>query len=1664
MLPPQVNPKKEVKNFKPVLVDPTELDVQVEAAPAVTAPTPTQPVETPQVTPPVETPTPAKVTPTPTPKTKTVRVKLPHGQSVKLAGVPEELLATPEGQQEVTESAMAEWLNRREGEDSKEYLKRISPYKNEFKDQVKDFEGDILKNEKGVKSEILFRPELNGNPEDAGLRHMEKIKTFLAGDISDEVKELAEREWEKAFEYDRKENNRFERAGRVISDTASTLSTVEGATNAAKTVGGMIKGAVKAPVKLAKDAGQVVGNSIASWILGTVPVGELPEEITSKGKTGAASAAGTAFGIGDLGLLAGNVATWGLAATPAGELVSFISPSTAAKAARLKEQANVAYEEKAQDVGKATDQEQFEGARFVSGALVPVGGAVSKLTKVAEGTGKAATAAKAALEIQEAMTSGVSRAIKAPVGKTAELLTTPLAREGAKYGAATVAAGGPVKGLALYAAGKSHLFGGMLNKADGIFTKANRLAEGYKLSPGGESFVREAVKVIDDDIKGFVSKLEDPGLNEKQIEAVKQAIAERTKAKRVLNTIAYLSPRQGVTKAMADGLVGAVEGGLLNAAFALTASASNTDISDEILTGTSIGFMASTLGGELQARQKGDDILSKKDVTKLVDDADFQRDKNVQLVDDEVAAVKQEKEVQKQTDKEAKEVAKETSREGDIFYKERSKRIKDILKDEDAELEASRNKALKEEDAVEAERARVEEEQAIESENYIKAVEQAEKDLAAEQTRGTAEQAAFLKEQEKEYLNAVKQYEKDVADELAWEAQKDKREMQAEDEATKRDLKALNDTIAAYRKDYQRQKARSEAEKKAAAKTQVTAEQAEVNKVRAELTKKKLEIAKRKLDLQEKKLAKMEAEIDGTTNRKSDVDEANAVLGQVRDEASTSTAKQEADQVAQQYGEPSPEDLADAALASQPEVGAPEPKLVDTEAKASAILQDVSGLAETGTTAGKKVETKSTGEATTNQAEGGTAVAVEEAPKVKLVDEGEPTPQKTTEAKVTEDQLSTDAVKVYDDAITAGKTQEEALKAAEDYLTANSADPESVTTKNAAAKVNNTIRDRQILASGELIPKEQLVGGAPPKIKGAGDVLGQGYLPVMNPDGTYAKVTRISTTGDWYKLPFTEADAVKFDTYLKNKPVSKRVVKAKAAVEAAMKPEATPDQKQTSETAKQELKEAIEEQFKLEGQTEAEMGAARRAKDTADEFTAELNKAKQDEKIRRLGDDTEKSLRELVWSIDEAEVPAVRKALSEDLRAEFDRVMKEAEFDAKNTPGSTLQEKKTAKPDRKKAAAARKAKKEAEAKVETELTNLIKGGDGVQAIETLIETIEAADEKLLNGNLSPEDTVRYQAYKDVATKMKDNVTNGKGQELYGTTNKLKTAAQRSKEGETRKKAILVDEDSTPTTESPKSKDEMMREERDKRRGILPPDAQIPKTGKIKGSKAAKWADEYIKESQKRINSGIDPTLVAAYAVKLAEKIEEWVSAAQIKDWNVGGIVDPEVTKYLTESSYAKLKQDNPTLANNFKELLVKLDYYGLTPMHYAARKQILYKIPKELITKEALTVKNNPVIGRTPLHYAAESGALNQIPKEFLTKELLTIEDAYGNGGSRRGETPLTRAAEYGNLDQIPASEFLKINWRDQLGGELFEQNKDVITAKIKEATKARLQALRPQS
>ena len=78
--------------------------------------------------------------------------------------------------------------------------------------------------------------------------------------------------------------------------------------------------------------------------------------------------------------------------------------------------------------------------------------------------------------------------------------------------------------------------------------------------------------------------------------------------------------------------------------------------------------------------------------------------------------------------------------------------------------------------------------------------------------------------------------------------------------------------------------------------------------------------------------------------------------------------------------------------------------------------------------------------------------------------------------------------------------------------------------------------------------------------------------------------------------------------------------------------------------------------------------------------------------------------------------------------------------------------------------------------------------------------------------------------------------------------------------------------------------------------------------------------------------------------------------------------------------------------------------HAFTILHASACEGTLSKVPRELLTKANLMIKD--VFGRTPLHLVALHGWLAQAPIEFLTPENLTEPD-------NNGDTPLSLGAEF---------------------------------------------------
>ena len=82
-----------------------------------------------------------------------------------------------------------------------------------------------------------------------------------------------------------------------------------------------------------------------------------------------------------------------------------------------------------------------------------------------------------------------------------------------------------------------------------------------------------------------------------------------------------------------------------------------------------------------------------------------------------------------------------------------------------------------------------------------------------------------------------------------------------------------------------------------------------------------------------------------------------------------------------------------------------------------------------------------------------------------------------------------------------------------------------------------------------------------------------------------------------------------------------------------------------------------------------------------------------------------------------------------------------------------------------------------------------------------------------------------------------------------------------------------------------------------------------------------------------------------------------------------------------------------------------------TLLHYVAEKGQLDRVPKELLTQEAMLKADKD--GDTVLHWAARAGHLDQVPKELLTEETMAT-------ANQRGETVLFWAAQKDHIDQVP--------------------------------------------
>jgi hypothetical protein len=91
--------------------------------------------------------------------------------------------------------------------------------------------------------------------------------------------------------------------------------------------------------------------------------------------------------------------------------------------------------------------------------------------------------------------------------------------------------------------------------------------------------------------------------------------------------------------------------------------------------------------------------------------------------------------------------------------------------------------------------------------------------------------------------------------------------------------------------------------------------------------------------------------------------------------------------------------------------------------------------------------------------------------------------------------------------------------------------------------------------------------------------------------------------------------------------------------------------------------------------------------------------------------------------------------------------------------------------------------------------------------------------------------------------------------------------------------------------------------------------ELEQPGLVSGTSAEKWADATIQESSKRLHTGLDPQLFAAYVVKGAAHIERGVrdfakwSAAMVKEF--GETIRPHLQRIFDEaqSSMAKIRSD-----------------------------------------------------------------------------------------------------------------------------------------------------------
>jgi len=97
---------------------------------------------------------------------------------------------------------------------------------------------------------------------------------------------------------------------------------------------------------------------------------------------------------------------------------------------------------------------------------------------------------------------------------------------------------------------------------------------------------------------------------------------------------------------------------------------------------------------------------------------------------------------------------------------------------------------------------------------------------------------------------------------------------------------------------------------------------------------------------------------------------------------------------------------------------------------------------------------------------------------------------------------------------------------------------------------------------------------------------------------------------------------------------------------------------------------------------------------------------------------------------------------------------------------------------------------------------------------------------------------------------------------------------------------------------------------------------------------------------------------------------------------------------------------------HIREMLHERDEAGMSALVNAIAYGQLHNIPRELITKENMLVKD-PVRGYTPMHWAAQLGFLDLLPAELITKEnLLTPDDHHW--------TPLHSLARHGHIDTLP--------------------------------------------